>query len=80
MDEGGEVNKEGILMHEDRHFFRPDEFANRFRISLSYVYLLIQNKEINAVKIGRVWRIPKKSYCQKCQGCNGCSPCTWSRS
>jgi excisionase family DNA binding protein len=62
---------------EDRHYYRPNEIAQRFQVSLSYVYFLIRSKKIKAVKIGRLHRIPKKEYCRLCKGTNGCEPCTF---
>jgi excisionase family DNA binding protein len=59
----------------DRHYFRPDEFADRFHISLSYVYLLIQRKELRAITIGSILRIPRSEYCRYCAGTNGCAEC-----
>ena len=61
---------------EDRHYYRPNEIAQRFEVSLSYVYFLIRNKRIKTVKIGRLHRIPKKEYCRLCSGTDGCEPCT----
>jgi hypothetical protein len=64
-------------MHEDRHFFRPDEFADRFRISLRSVYRMIKRKKILVVDINGMLRIPKKEYCKFCRASNGCRPCEW---
>ncbi|MBN2243856.1 MAG: excisionase family DNA-binding protein [Acidobacteria bacterium] len=44
-------------------------------MSLSYVYFLIRKGKIRAVRIGRLYRIPRKEYCRICRGSNGCSPC-----
>lgn len=65
---------------EEKRYFRPDEIAKRFQLSLSYVYFLIRKKEIKTVKIGRLHRIPRKEYCRICQGSNGCKFCTFERS
>lgn len=67
-------------MHEDRHFFRPDEFAERFRISIRSVYRMIRRKQLVVVEVGGQFRIPKNEYCRFCRKGNGCNPCTWSRS
>jgi excisionase family DNA binding protein len=67
-------------MTEDRHFYRPDEFAQRFQISVKSVYRLIGHKKLKAIIIGGVIRIPKKEYCRYCKAMNGCDPCTWSMS
>ena len=66
-------------MQEDRHYYRPDEIAERFQVSLSYVYFLIRKKKIRTVKIGRLHRIPRKEYCRICRGCNGCGSCPYQQ-
>lgn len=62
-------------MTEGRHYYRPDEIAERFQVSVSYVYFLIRKKKIETVKIGRLHRIPKHEYCKICHGSNGCLEC-----
>ena len=52
---------------EDRHFYRPDEIAERFQVSRSLVYFLIRTKKIRAVRVGRLIRIPKEEYCRICR-------------
>ncbi len=63
---------------EDRHYYRPDEIAERFQVSLSYVYFLIRKKKIRTVKIGRLHRIPREEYCRICRGSNGCETCKFA--
>ena len=65
---------------ENRHYYRPYEIAERFQVSLSYVYFLIRKKKIKTVKIGRLHRIPRKEYCRICRGSNGCLPCSYEQS
>ncbi len=67
------------LMQEERHYYRPDEIAERFQVSLSYVYFLIRKKKIRSVKIGRLHRIPRREYCRMCRGSNGCLTCIFSK-
>ncbi|MBN1567919.1 MAG: helix-turn-helix domain-containing protein [Acidobacteria bacterium] len=62
---------------EERQYYRPDEIAEHFQVSVSYVYFLIRKKKIRAVKIGRLHRIPREEYCRLCQGSNGCTSCTY---
>lgn len=38
---------------------KPQEVADRLRISRRHVYDLIQEGEIPAVRVGNVWRIPE---------------------
>ena len=63
-----------------RHWYSPKEFADRFCLSRSFVYLMIRRGDLKAAIIGGVYRIPKKEYCRNCQGMNGCRICLWSRS
>ena len=64
------------MTQQERHYYRPDEIAERFQVSLSYVYFLIR-KKLRSVKIGRLHRIPRKEYCRICRGSNGCEVCTF---
>ena len=60
---------------EPRHYYRPDEFAERFRISRRSVYRMIKKKRLRVVIIGNMIRIPQKEYCRFCEGANGCTIC-----
>jgi excisionase family DNA binding protein len=62
-------------LNEERQYYRPDEVAEHFRISRSYVYFLIRHKKIRAVKIGRLIRISREEYCRICQGINEFKAC-----
>jgi len=62
-------------MTEERHFFRPDEFAERFQISKRQVYRMIQSGKISVIFIGKCVRIPREEYCRFCDGTSGCIPC-----
>jgi excisionase family DNA binding protein len=51
-------------MDGEKQFYRPDEVAERFRVSRSYVYWLIRKGKLKAVRIGRLIRIPKDECCK----------------
>jgi excisionase family DNA binding protein len=51
-----------------KRYFRPDEIAKHFQVSVSYVYYLIRKKKIRSVKIGRLHRISREEYCRICFG------------
>jgi excisionase family DNA binding protein len=53
---------------EERRYYRPVEIAERFQISLSYVYFLIRKKKIRTVRIGRLIRIPSEERQRICYG------------
>ena len=53
------IRKEAFHMeHEIMRFEEVMEFLN---IGKNTLYTLLNNGEINAFKIGKVWKIPKKS-------------------
>ena len=66
-------------MKEDRRYFRPDEIAKSFQVSLSYVYFLIRKNKIRSIKIGRLHRIPRREYCRLCSGDDECHDCEFRR-
>ena len=45
-------------------FMSPAEFAKRAGMSPGHIYVLIAEGRlpVRAVKIGRIWRIPRESY------------------
>jgi excisionase family DNA binding protein len=59
-----------------KEYYLPAEISEKFRISISYVYFLLRRKEIQATKIGRVYRIPRAEYCLHfCKGTGICVDC-----
>lgn len=66
------------MTQENRHFYMPIEFAESFRLSLTLVYRMIREGEIETVRIRKQIRIPKKEYCRYCLGNGGCKPCVFS--
>jgi len=44
-----------------KEFYRPDEVAKMLSVSIDFVYKLIRDKELHAVKISSVYRIPAKA-------------------
>jgi excisionase family DNA binding protein len=50
-----------------KRFFRPDEVAEHFRVSRSYVYWMVRNKKLKAVKIGKLIRVPREECRRICQ-------------
>lgn len=61
----------------DRRYYRPDEVANHFQVSVSYVYSMIRKRQVQSVRIGRLHRIPRKEYCRMCRGTGACQVCSY---
>lgn len=42
-------------------YYTPQEVSSRLKVSISTVYNLLKSHEIEAVRVGRSWRIPPAS-------------------
>ncbi len=59
-------------------YFLPIEIADRYRYSVSFVYLLVRKKRLGYAKVGRQIRIPRKEVCRVfCQGTGDCDLCLY---
>ena len=50
----------------EKKFYRPDEVAEIFRISIDSVYRLIKTGKLPAVKINSLWRVPAAALAALC--------------
>lgn len=60
-------------------YYRPDEYAVRWRLSRRTVYRRIAAGEIHTVKEGGAIRIPRDEWCRHCKGTGGCEGCEWRK-
>ncbi len=59
-------------------YFLPIEIADRYRVSIRFVYRLVRRKNLDHAKIGRVIRIPQREVCRYfCQGTGSCPLCSY---